>query len=267
MGTGGTRARSPKCEPQAARSRARWQRAGASPALAPDAPGEGGRRLALFIVWAGRRQAERSRCGWGELILVVLCSEMEIRPCAVWQKNPSTLIPRTWDARRLFPTKSPRATSCAPTPGIQPVCVKSRLFPSFQYGSIRSKSRYKGLNRLGGCRWAGFRACPGRWKSARGQGYQPRNWGSTEWPGSQEVGKRQKPTLHGSTGCPRFSPETCTGRASQLCSVSPPEGSKCRTDWGKAFFVSCSSAKCITASLRVAVRDGNCCQFKWGLDW
>lgn len=50
------------------------------------------RRLALFIVWAGRSQAEPSRCSWVQLSLAAVRSGIEIRSRAVWKKNPSTLV-------------------------------------------------------------------------------------------------------------------------------------------------------------------------------
>lgn len=54
MGTDGTRARSPKCEPQVALSRARWPRAAAGPALAPRRAWREGKKACIIycLGWA-----------------------------------------------------------------------------------------------------------------------------------------------------------------------------------------------------------------------
>lgn len=89
-GRAGLKRELPRVSPRLHPPEPRGKDQGASSALAP--AGWEAKTLALFIVWAGRSQAERSRCSWGELILAVACSGTEIRSRRVWRKIPPHLL-------------------------------------------------------------------------------------------------------------------------------------------------------------------------------
>lgn len=139
-----------------------------------------------------------------------------------------------------YQQSAPRERQCAPSPGTQPVCVRSRLFPSFQYGSIRPTSCCKGLNRLGGVRGSLWGRVWGVGRAAVAGTSDPEagGWlgGLGSWRGGEKMDKRYGPTVHARGIHRKLAKSELHNFAWSSALLPPPKGSNFKTDCGERIY-------------------------------